>query len=151
MTYSVLTAGEACRDFVSTVIVLESSERGCPLAVIVKLLYHPKGLLLTSYPFWVSFSSKALRIDIAGSREAKFVDKWAYGYTITFLVFSHPNTSSIEEAAFVAICSGSCSSFFSTVEKTTSPFSRAPLLCDSSRGSGSLTAFSRASYSNRSA
>src|SRR5216683_7786973 len=110
MTYSVLTAGAACRNFVSTVIVLDSSERGCPLAIIVKLLYHPKGLLLTSYPFWASFSSRALRIEIAGSREAKLVDKWAYGYTITFFVFSHPRTSSTDDAALVAICSGSCSS-----------------------------------------
>src|SRR5205823_11340342 len=130
MTYSVLTAGAACRDFVSTVMVLESSDRGCPLAVIVKLLYHPKGLLPTSYPFRASFSSKALRIEIAGSREAKLVDKWAYGYTITLLVLSQPRTSSIEEAAFVAIRSGSCSSFFSTVEKTTRPSSRTPFLCD---------------------
>src|SRR6266568_1858343 len=58
--YSDLSDVVTCFAFVSDVIVRESSESGCPLAVIVKPLYHPNGLLLTSYPrFARSLSSPA--------------------------------------------------------------------------------------------
>src|SRR2546430_4765102 len=70
---------------------------------------------------------------------------------MTFLALSHPSTSSIELEAFVITRSGACSSPFSTVQKTMSPSSSVPFFLESSRGSGTLTAFSRASYSNLSA
>src|SRR6267378_6024262 len=70
---------------------------------------------------------------------------------MTFLALIHPSTSSIELEAFEITRSGACSSPFSTVQKTTRPSSSDPFFLESYRGSGALTAFSRASYSNLSA
>src|SRR3972149_6788279 len=128
-------------------MVLDSSESGCPLQVMVKLLYQPNGLLLTSYPLPARFSPSALSILMAGSREARLVERWAYGYTITRFAFTQPRTSSIEPAAFSAILSGASSSCFSTVQNATSPSSREPFLIGPSSGSGCFTHFSRASNS----
>ena len=70
---------------------------------------------------------------------------------MTRFVLSQLRTSSIDAAALVAVFSGDASSPFSTVANTTSPSCRAPFLAWFGSDSGSLTAFSFASYSNLSA
>src|SRR6266571_6539484 len=125
--YSDLSDVTTCFAFVSDVIVRESSESGCPLAVIVKPLYHPNGLLLTSYPRFARSCSRVFRTLRAASPEARLVERCAYGYTITRLVFIQPSTSSIAFAAFSATLVGWDSSVFSIVQNATSPSFSSPL------------------------
>src|SRR6059036_351626 len=67
--YSDLSDVVTCFALVSDVIVRESSESGCPLAVIVKPLYHPNGLLLTSYPRFARSCSRVFRTLRAASQK----------------------------------------------------------------------------------
>ena len=58
-------------------IVLESSERGCPLHFIVKDLYQPKGARLTSKDAAFSISSSFFSTSIAVAGDERLELKWA--------------------------------------------------------------------------
>ena len=75
--YSLLICAETLLVCCCEVTVRDSSESGWPLADIVKLLYHPNGALLTSWPLSDNLTSRIFSVAIAGSLLAKSVERWA--------------------------------------------------------------------------